>query len=59
MNQKDTDLNSQNDDLMKEVGKLDLLTKELKEATEEEEEDRQDISDWITSIGKAILAIFK
>ena len=59
MNTKDSNFDNENNEVMKEIGKLDLLTKELNEATAEEEEARQSVSEWITAIGKAILAIFK
>lgn len=59
MDTKDLEFETQSDGVMKEIGKLDALTKELKDADAAEEEDRKSIADWITTVGKAILAIFK
>ena len=59
MDETNSEMGTPGDKVMKEVGKLDELTKELKEATEYEETDREGISEWITAIGKALLAIFK
>ena len=59
MDTKNLEFETQSDSVMKNIGKLDALTKELKDADAAEEKDRETVADWITTIGKAILAIFK
>lgn len=59
MDTKNLEFETQNDSVMKDIGKLDALTKELKDAGAAEEKEQEAVADWITTIGKAILAIFK
>lgn len=47
------------DEVMKSIGELKQVTKDLEEATKESETDPEEVGNWITTIGKAILAIFK
>lgn len=47
------------DEVMKSIGELKQVTQDLKEATKQHETDPEEVGNWITTIGKAILAIFK
>jgi hypothetical protein len=59
MEASENDIVSKGDQVMKAVGELKQLTQDLKEVAKESDTDPEEIGHWISTIGKAILAIFK
>jgi hypothetical protein len=58
MQEPKTNLSRKGDAVMKKVGSLDTLTKELSDTAETCKNSQKDVGSWITTIGKAIIAIF-
>lgn len=56
--QNEKSFEQKGDDVMSEVGKLAALSDELESEAEACAEEQQEIASWITTIGKAVLAIF-
>lgn len=59
MEPNENEIGTKGDDVMQAVGELKRLTHDLKEATKGNDVDPEEIGSWLTTIGKAILAIFK
>ena len=57
---KKTDEIDPGNEVMKKVGKLNAASKALKKVTKENQKpSSEEVGEWITVIGKALLAIFK
>lgn len=59
MKELDHDLIAKGDELMKHLGALDEMRKKLKNTIEDCNISKEDIANWITTIGKVILSILK
>ena len=55
---KNSTFEQNGNDVATEVGKIGALTDELKSETGRCSEEPEEVGNWITAIGKAVLAIF-
>lgn len=52
-------MSKETEDIFKELGILEERTKKLDELPDETEVDPKEVGNWITIIGRALLAIFR
>ena len=59
MNIDDFDLKSKGDTVLEQVGAVKEAAKALNDATDLSVDDDEEVSGWLTIIGKVLLSIFK
>ncbi len=58
-NQDDFESESKGDSVMEQVGAVKAAAKALNDSVDESKDEQEEVSGWITLIGKALLSIFK
>lgn len=59
MNGDELEFTTKGDSVMEQVGAVKEAAKALTEATDISNDEQEEVSGWITIIGKALLSIFK
>lgn len=59
MDTKELTLGEKGDEVMKQTGILKEATDLLKDLSQNDKADKEEVGSWLTILGKAILAIFK
>jgi len=59
MNQDNFETESKGDLVMEQVGAVKEAAKALNDSVDESTDEQEEVSGWITIIGKALLSIFK